>query len=265
MCQAPRWCFLAWQDIGAVQEEGHNCRGCSSSQRAVGTGWKVISVQCFSLGCVHRDTRSRALTGTGLHRKPECGVQEGPQRSQGRAGRRAEDGKGAHTCGYARLGLVATELPSGSWLRHTGCIRVVCAPAHPHTGWGRSDSLPWVDKKLANPLCRGWQEQGVRVAGLLRHRSRCPAGSPAPGTGADVRPLAGGWESSDLHPAGSSGLTAGAGTDPPRSPRPGCTAQCHTDTQLSPLHPRSAVPSPAPAAAPPLPAFGMQMAGDCRE
>lgn len=94
-----------------MQEEEYNCRGCSSSRRAIGTGWRMSSVQCYSLGCVNRDRHSRAAAGTGLHRKPECGVQEGPQRSQGRAGRRTETGKEA--LGLAEPAHVA--MPSWDW------------------------------------------------------------------------------------------------------------------------------------------------------
>lgn len=44
MCPAPKWDFLTWQEMGAVQGEEYNSRGCSSSGRAVGTAWKMSSV-----------------------------------------------------------------------------------------------------------------------------------------------------------------------------------------------------------------------------
>lgn len=74
MCQAPKWYFL---DIGAMQEERYNCRGCSSSRRAVGTGWKMGLVQCFSLGCVNRDRQQ------GSHRgwTPQKTLMWGPRRT----------------------------------------------------------------------------------------------------------------------------------------------------------------------------------------
>lgn len=56
-----------------MQEEGCNCRGCSSSRRAIGRDWRMSSVQCYSLDSVDRDRHSRAATGTGFHRNPSVG------------------------------------------------------------------------------------------------------------------------------------------------------------------------------------------------
>lgn len=64
---------------------------------------------------------------------------------------------------------------------------------------------------------------------------------PSLGTGADVRPLAGGWESSDLHPAGQlPPVTAGAARTLHRHPDPAGSHQQGSvppqQLQPQPLH-----------------------------
>lgn len=124
----------AWQSVGALQEEGQH-----------GRGMLHLKMQCYGLGCVNR--RQAQQSGhshwAGLHWKPKCGLQQGPQR---RARRKAEteketprvgEGAGTRSCTHpaqahaslcAQLALVATKSPRGGLLSQAGCVGVVCAP-----------------------------------------------------------------------------------------------------------------------------------------
>lgn len=118
----------------------------------------------------------------------------------------------------------------------------------------------------ADPLPQGWQEpeQGpgmARSSGIASHARRGAQPQPGDEDQMSARSQGAGKAVTSAQP-GSSRVPAKAGTDPPPSPRlqppgPTSTALCRTE--------RSVVPLPAPTAAPPLPPFGVQMAGDGRE
>lgn len=266
MCQSPRWHFLAWQDVGAMQEEGHNCRGCSSSRRATGTGWKMSSVQCFSLGCVTETAgQPQGLDSTG---NPSVGSKKDHR------GAREELEEGQ------RMGRKPTHVavPSWGWWPQS-CPAAAGSGTQAVFGW----SVPRVpheqtrdDLTACVRWTRGWQTplSGLAGAGsedgrLLRQSPSCPAGSAAPARGQDQ--MSARWQG-----AGKAATSTQPGA-PASLPGHARTLHGHPDHAGSHQHgsvphrhsavpsPRSAVPSPAPAASPPLPAFGMQMAGDCRE
>lgn len=163
-------------------------------------GLTMSSVQRSGLGYVNgRQTRRGGHRDwTRLHWKPKRGVQQGPQRSWGRARRKTESGKQAPRLGELGLGQGAAAhtgvpdparifVPSWDWWPQTrpsaACSATQVAfglsPAQVEQIWANLIACVRWAKGRQIPS-RGASRSGSRDGRLLRHPFSCPVGSRAP-------------------------------------------------------------------------------------